>query len=217
MNCRSLEERIARFEAAILYPVITPEFCGGRPVLEVTEAVLAGGAKLFQLRWKNPDSDAALFELAVRAGELAEKYDALLIIDDRIDIALASGADGVHVGQEDIPLKAARRIAPQLLTGISTHNAEEIRAAHRDGAGYLNVGPIFSTATKLVSYPEVGMENLRRYLPEIKIPFSVMGGIKEHHLPAFRELGVKRPAMVTGITAASDVEATVKKMLKLLQ
>lgn len=213
---RSYEEKKQLFAQTTLYPVVTPEFCAGRDPLVVVSEIMAGGAKLLQLRWKKPVSDAAYYELAKAVRKKTLDFNAVMIMDDRIDLALAVGADGVHLGQEDIPLSVARRIAPKLVFGVSTHNLNEIRQAHIDGADYLNVGPIFPTATKSVSYPCVGVENLQRWMPEIKMPFSVMGGIKLHNIPQLLALGVRRPAMVTEITAAENVRQRVEELLNLI-
>lgn len=214
---RSYEDRKALFSQTTLYTVVTPEFCLDRPVTEVVKAILDGGAKLLQLRFKNRESDLEFYHAACRVRELTLQYEAVLIIDDRIDIALASDADGVHLGQGDLPVSAARRIAPQLLFGVSTHNPEEIAEANRSGADYLNVGPIFPTATKQVSYPAVGLDNLKRWMPQIKIPFSVMGGIKSSNMAELSRIGAKRQAMVTEITQAKDISGKVRELISLLE
>ncbi len=209
---RTLEERIQAFRQASVYPVITPEFCAGRDPLDVFEAVAAGGAKLIQLRCKNME-DSAFYELACACRKTAAEREVLLILDDRIDIALAVHADGVHLGQTDLPLRAAKKISGELLIGVSTHNEEEIRTAHEDGADYLNIGPVFATQTKSVQYPAVGLENLAKWIPLVRIPFSVMGGIKAQHLPLLRDMGVLHPAMVTEITQAPDVRKRTEELM----
>ena len=129
---RTLSERIAIFQSSDLYPVVSSEFCNGRSVCEIVSAIAAGGAKLIQLREKNL-SDCAMFELVKKCKEITDRYPMLLLVDDRLDIAMAAGADGVHLGQDDLPVAAARAIAPELIIGASTHNADEINEAQKAG------------------------------------------------------------------------------------
>ena len=146
---RTHEERMELFKSSDLYPVISSEFCNGRSVCEILSCIASAGAKLVQIREKNL-SDLAMFELVKRCKEITDKYGMLLIVDDRPDIAMAAGADGVHLGQDDFPLAEARKLAPEMLLGASTHNAEEIRKALSDGCSYLNMGPMFPTKTKVL-------------------------------------------------------------------
>ena len=124
----NLAQCLATFNQADLYVVITESFCAGRRSLEVLEAVLAAGVGIVQLREKDLD-DRRLYELALAYRQRTGAVGALLIIDDRLDIALAAGADGVHLGQTDLPVANARRIAPDLFIGASSHSLEEALAA----------------------------------------------------------------------------------------
>ena len=210
-------ERLAAFAACSLYPVVSGEFCAGRSVPEVISAIAAGGAKIVQLREKHrPDRE--LLKLACVCREITAKYGMLLIIDDRPDIALACGADGVHAGQEDLPVAAIRKFAPDLLVGCSTHNSEEAAAALRDDTGYFNIGPIYPTQTKSVACGAVGIGMIGRIAPMAgDVPFSVMGGIKARHIPELRRAGARHIAMVTEITAAPDIEAKVRELRALFR
>ncbi|NLN91991.1 MAG: thiamine phosphate synthase [Candidatus Hydrogenedens sp.] len=201
----TLSERIAAFRAADLYVVITEDFCAGRSSLEVLDACLAAGVRLVQLREKHLE-DRALHELALLWRERCNAAGALFIVDDRVDIALAVGADGVHLGQSDLPFAAARAIAPELLLGISTHNLEEALEAQSAGASYINIGPIFPTGTKDVPTGHVGPAMIGSIRPHLTIPFSCMGGIKEHNLDQVLAQGASIAAVVTAVTAAEDVE-----------
>ena len=129
---RTLAERIEAFRNSDVYLVITSEFCAGRSPEQTAEAILKGGAKILQIREKSM-SDGDFLPLLKRIRALAWEYGALLITDDRVDAAIAAEADGVHLGQEDFPVPDARKMAPELLIGVSTHNAEEIRAAQDQG------------------------------------------------------------------------------------
>ena len=206
-----LRERIERFAAARLYPVVSSEFCSGRSPLEVFTAAAEGGAKVIQIREKHWDK-TRIVELARACRPVADRYGVLVIVDDYADVAAAVGADGVHIGQDDMSVAQVRAISPELLIGKSTHNLEELLAAQREGADYLNIGPIFATNTKSVSYPAVGLEKLAELIPYVSIPFSVMGGIKERHIKDLLAAGARRIAMVTEVTQAPDVAAKVRSL-----
>ena len=212
---RTLSERIEIFQKSDLYPVISSEFCNGRNVCDILSGIAAAGAKIVQIREKNI-SDSAMFELVQRCKKITDRYGMLLIVDDRLDIAMAAGADGVHLGQDDFPLTEAKKLAPELFFGVSTHNAEEIRKALSDGCSYLNIGPMFPTNTKSVACGALGLEKIEELKSLVTCPFSVMGGIKEHHLALLSSKGFKHIAMVTEITQAPDVEAKVKKLRQIM-
>jgi thiamine-phosphate pyrophosphorylase len=208
-------ERMERFSAADVYPVITQQFCAGRSGLEVCRAALEGGARLVQLREKDL-SQRELVRLAAAFRELTLSYKALLIINDHLAVALACGADGVHLGQEDLPLAAARHLAPDLILGQSTHNRDEVLRAQDEGADYLNLGPVFPTATKGAVHAPLGLAGLEALLPLVKIPFTVMGGIHADNLKDVLRLGVRRVALVTEITQAPDVAAKVRELRRVI-
>ena len=180
------------------------------------QAALSGGVRLIQLREKNL-SVPRLLELAGKIRKMTAEADALLIINDRIDIALSVGADGVHLGQDDLPVDAARRIAPDLIIGASSHTEEEACKAEAEGASYVNIGPVFSTKTKEWNNGFLGLDGVKSIAPHISIPFTVMGGIKSHHVPELRSAGAKTIALVTAITAAPDPEKASKELLRLMQ
>lgn len=203
--------RVERFKKSDIYPVISSEFTAGRDVLDVLKMVADGGAKIVQLREKNKSS-REVYDLAVAYREITDRYNMLLIIDDRAAIAEAVGADGVHLGQDDFPPEEARRLFPDLMVGVSTHNLDEALSAERSGCDYLNIGPIFATQTKSLPMPPVGLEMLDKVRAAISVPFSVMGGIKLHHLDELRARGVRHVAMVTEITRAADVTSTVREL-----
>ena len=191
-------QRLAAFEASFIYPVVSSEFCSGVPVPTIIRQLADNGAKVVQLREKNC-SDRELFLLAETCRRITAEYNMLLFIDDRLDVALACDADGVHLGQDDLPIAAARKLAPELIIGASTHNVEEIIAAQNDGCSYLNIGPIFPTNTKSVACGALGIEFFNELKKSVRVPFSVMGGIKEHHIAELAALGAKHIAMVTEV------------------
>ena len=213
---RTLSERIEIFKSSDLYPVVSSEFCNGRDVCAIVHGIAAAGAKLVQIREKNI-SDCAMFELVQKCKLITDRYQMLLIVDDRLDIAMAAKADGVHLGQDDFPLTEAKKLAPEMFFGVSTHNAPEIRKALADGCSYLNIGPMFPTKTKSVACGALGLEKIEELKSLVTTPFSVMGGIKEHHLKLLCDKGFKHIAMVTEITMAPDVEAKVRQLRQIMK
>ena len=207
-----LARRLAAFEHADLYVVITEAFCAGRTSLAVLDQVLAAGVGIVQLREKDL-GDRDLYELAREFRRRTEAAGSLLIIDDRVDIALAARADGVHLGQTDLPVAAARRIAPDLIVGASSHGLEEALAAQEAGAGYVNIGPIFPTATKPAAIP-LGVEAITRLTPHLTIPWSTMGGINQSNIARVVARGARHPAVMSAVTAAADVTAAAWTLRK---
>ena len=196
-------ERIDAFRRTDVYPVVTTDFCAGRNPIDIARSILEGGATILQMREKTmPDGDFIC--LLRQARQLTREYGALLIVDDRVDAALAADADGVHLGQEDFPVPDARHLGPDLIIGVSTHNPEEIRQAQADGCSYLNIGPIFPTKTKQLACTFLGLENLKLFSREVKVPFSVMGGIKFDNLPELMACGALHIAAVTAFTQADN-------------
>lgn len=209
-------ERMQRFIAAGLYFVTSEPLSKGRSTLEVMRAALRGGVRLVQLREKELHA-RDLAALARSARELTNEFGALLLVNDRLDIALACGADGVHLGQEDLPVADARRLAPELIVGASSHSAAEAAEAEKQGASYVNIGPLFPTSTKAWGREFLGVEGLRAIAPHVRIPFTVMGGIKAAHLPDLAAAGARTVAVVTAITAAEDPERSAAEMLAALR
>ena len=197
---RDKKNRMQVFSNAGLYLVTSSEL-SNYPTLQVIEEVLQKGCRLFQLREKTLSKDDYK-ELAIRAKELAFKYNALFIVNDHVDVAVEVGADGVHLGQEDMNVHDARTLlGPECIIGVSTHNVEEILKAQSDGADYINVGPVFPTNTKpLATF--LGVEGVKELLPYIKIPFTFMGGIKCDNVKELKPFKPAAVAMITEITKA---------------
>jgi len=206
-------ERMARFADCGLYVVITEAFCAGRPATEVLRACLEAGVRLVQFREKDLDA-LVLFHRAEAFRRLTADAGALLIVDDRVDVALAVGADGVHLGQRDLPIAAARRIAPELILGSSSHDLDEALAAQDAGASYVNIGPIFATQTKHVPTGVVGPEMISAIAPQLRIPFTCMGGIKRHNVDQVLAHGARHVAVVTAVTAEADPGAAARALVE---
>ena len=191
--------------------MIGHEFTNGRSVLDVLAAAADGGVRTVQLREKNL-SGRELTLLAEKFRRKCDELGVLMLMNDHVDIALAIGADGVHLGQDDMPLEAARRIAPELILGRSTHSVEQALEAQAQGADYVNLGPVFPTRTKNTPVQPLGLEIIRNAAPKLSIPFSVMGGVKEHNIPQLYDAGARIFAMVTELTQADDVAAKARAM-----
>ena len=205
------KERAEVFSNIDLYPVTCEKLSAGRSNIQVLEGLIAGGAKVVQLRDKEA-SPGYLYRMAVVFREMTTKAGMLLIVNDYVDIAMAVDADGVHLGQDDMPPEAVRDIAPDLIIGVSTHSLDQALAAQAAGADYINVGPIFSTGTKELAVKVMGLEAVTDIGSKVEIPFTVMGGIKESNMDEVLERGARRLAVVTAVTEAEDIEGTVRRM-----
>lgn len=199
------------FRQVDVYPVTCERLSGGRSNTEIVDAVIRGGAKIIQLREKDL-SKKDLYQMAVVFRERTLKAGILLLINDHLDIALAVDADGVHLGQDDLPIAAARRIAPEMILGASTHSREEALKAVQDGADYINIGPIFPTKTKGGITEYLSPEAIPTISRDIPVPFTVMGGINGSNIDQVLAQGARRVAMVTAITQAPDVAEAVENL-----
>lgn len=183
--------------------LITESLCRGGDWLGVAEAVVAGGADCIQLREKDLDADELLNRTRRLVG-LARPKGVSVILNDRPDIALAAEADGVHLGQTDLPCKEARKLfGRQLLIGVSTSNLDEAKQAHADGADYCGVGPMFPTTTK--HKPVIaGPDYLKQYLTWDRLPHLTIGGITPGNISELTAVGVQGVAVSSTVCAASD-------------
>jgi thiamine-phosphate pyrophosphorylase len=197
-----------------LYFVTDGALTAGRPVLDVIAAALRGGARLIQFRDKTlPDEDFE--EQAHAALALCRAHASTLIINDRVEIAARIGADGVHLGQDDMhPAEARRLLGPSAIIGLSTHDEEEVLAANELPVSNINIGPMFATGTKEHLH-HLGPEEVLRLAKRTRHPWTTMGGIKRHHLPDLFARGVRTVSMVTEISLAEDVEGRVGQLLAL--
>jgi thiamine-phosphate pyrophosphorylase len=198
-------QRLTQFiEQVTLYPVSCEKLACGRTDEEWLEAVLAGGARIVQLRDKVSD-DRTLFAKAQYFRRLTAAAGALFIVNNRVDIALLAGADGIHLGNSDLPAAEVRKLAPELLIGVSANTREQAASAKARGASYYNIGPLFHTATKSGLTTFIGEQAIPAYSAESDLPFTVMGGIKLEHVPRLTALGARRIAVVTALTQAGDI------------
>ena len=199
-----------------LYAILDPEQTKGRDGLFVLGQLLAGGAAVVQLRAKIT-APRDFLALAREARALTRALDRKLIVNDRVDIALACDADGVHLGQEDLPLDAARKLMAGKIIGVSTHSVEQAADAESGGADYVGFGPMFGTTTKVTGYGARGVEMLRRIRRAVKIPIVAIGGIKEENVAQVWQAGAESAAIISDVLGADDIAAKVTRILRLSQ
>lgn len=185
------------------------------PTLEqAVEQAIEGGATLIQLREKKASS-LEFHEMAVRVKAITDRHNVPLIINDRVDIALAVDASGVHVGQSDLPVTIVRRIIGEdKIVGVSASSLEEAVTAERDGADYLGVGAMFATDTK-TDAEIVTIEELRRIRTAVSLPIVVIGGINQNTIPYFEDIGIDGIAVVSALISAKNIAGAARKLKEL--
>jgi len=200
-----------------LYLVTDEKLSRGRSHLEVAEAAIRGGADVIQLRDKTADS-GTLYRIAVAMRKLTLEAKIPLIVNDRLDIALAVDADGLHVGQDDLPASVARRLlGPGKILGVSTETPQEALQAEKDGADYLGVGPIFEArGTKADAGEPKGPAMIAPIRAKCRLPIVAIGGIKAGNARSVLEAGADAVAVISDIVAADDIEQAARRMKRLL-
>jgi thiamine-phosphate pyrophosphorylase len=194
-----------------LYLVTDRELMAAGSIEECVEQAVSGGCTLVQLREKTASS-REFFETAARVRKITDDFGVPLIINDRADIALAVNADGVHIGQEDLPVDEARRImGKDAIIGVSANNLTEALAAAAMGADYLGVGAMFPTSTKKDA-DSTTMDELRRIRAEIKIPIVAIGGINKNNMPLFAGTEIDGIAVVSAIVSQKDASAAAREL-----
>lgn len=192
-----------------IYCLTAEKFSLGRDNLSVVRSMLEAGIRIVQYREKTKKMGAK-YEECKALREMTRQAGAAFIINDDIELAVLVEADGVHVGQEDLPVSAVRRlVGEEVAIGLSTHAPEEARAAVADGADYIGVGPIFATQTKEDVCAPVGLSYLEYVVGNIDLPFVAIGGIKKHNIAEVADRGAKCIAMVTEIVGAEDIGAEI--------
>lgn len=184
--------------------------------LTLCELAIRGGATVIQLRDKSA-TDRELYALAVAMQATCSALGATFIVNDRADIALLANADGVHLGQSDLPIQAARKILGEgKIIGASAAHLGEARKAEEDGADYIGFGHIFSTATKIKDAPPKGISALRETIANAKIPVMAIGGITEENLKSVVETGVASIAVVSAVCKAENPSEAAARLLRII-
>ena len=195
----------------LLYAVTDRAWVGKQTLYEQVEAALKGGVTCVQLREKELDEVAFLQE-AKDICALCRRYNVPFIINDNVEIAIACGADGIHVGQEDMAAgKVRRRVGDSMILGISVHTVEEARQAVQDGADYLGLGAVFPTSTKM-DVEQMSSETLQTICNAVDVPIVAIGGINRDNLLKLAGSGVDGVALVSAIFSAEDIESICRKL-----
>jgi thiamine-phosphate pyrophosphorylase len=199
-----------------LYCITCQEHSAGRSNIEVARQMISAGIKIIQYRDKDK-SVLDKYRECIKIREMTAEKGVTFLVNDHIDIAISVGADGVHLGQDDLPLCKARQLVGDMIIGISTHSPLQAKEAIAGGADYIGVGPIFKTHTKKDVCDPVGLEYLEYAVSNVKIPFVAIGGIKLHNVEDVKRKGAKCIAMVTEITSAPDIEEMILSIRNLVK
>ncbi len=195
---------------------ITDSRLTGRTVLEDVGSAIRAGVKIIQYREKDLTTREMIDE-AGKISRLCRENDVLFIINDRVDIALAVDADGVHLGNEDMPYEAARRILGNTkIIGLTVHDVGEAIEAERIGADYIGISPIFETTTKPDAGTPAGIDLIKYIKKAVKIPFVAIGGINQDNIKSVLEAGARSIAVISAIVTKDDVEKECKKFREVI-
>ena len=197
-----------------LYVIVDRTAAKNGDIAKIAEDALRGGADIIQLRDKSSD-DGTLLRCAKRIRAIAGRYNRPFIVNNRADIARAVNADGVHLGQGDIPVEEARKILGNKLIGVSTHSIAEARLAQKKGADYIGVGPVFKTPTKKGLHP-IGLSTLEKIRKTVKIPLFAIGGISLANIEDVKKRGADRIAVISAATKDKNVRRAVTRLKKVL-
>lgn len=197
-----------------VYPITDKDLAGRKTHASILKELVRGGASLVQIRDKRTPLRELLPDL-LRCVELAERHGVLLVINDRCDLALSSGAAGVHLGQEDLPPEAARRVlGPSRMIGYSTHSIRQVRRAGRMPVNYIGFGPVYLTSTKSNPSPVVGLQELSRACRESSRPVVAIGGIGMDRISEVLAAGAASAAVISALMSASNLARRMEELLK---
>ncbi|MDR2772249.1 MAG: thiamine phosphate synthase [Elusimicrobiota bacterium] len=200
-----------------LYAITAENLSNGRDNIDVVKQMLDGGVKLLQYRDKQKSKIEKYHQCEI-IRKLTRDCGAFFVVNDDIDIAMAVESDGVHLGQDDLPISEARKIVgAKMVVGLSTHSPKQAKKAQDDGADYIGVGPIFRTFTKTDAVEPVGLEYLKYCVENITIPKVAIGGIKIANLPSVAKFNPDNICLVSEITASPDIKKTIAQILSLIE
>ncbi len=198
-----------------LYCFSPGNFLKARDLMEVVAAQIKGGADVIQLREKEMSKRDRL-EIGLRLRKLTRREGVLFIVNDDVDLALILDADGVHLGQDDIPIQLARPLVKEKIIGVSTHSLEQVNEAVQSGADYIGVGPVFETKTKVDREKLIGLDLLSKIKDNCPIPFIAVGGIGKNNIRLLTDIGCHRAAVISDIMLAPDIEERCRILRKAL-
>lgn len=210
-------EKLKLFQDYNIYGITAEKFSKGRSNLEVVRDMLESGIKIIQYREKYKTLKEKYYECS-EIRRLTREYGALLIVNDHIDLCLMVGADGVHIGQSDFPLKEVRKLlGDEYIIGVTAHTKDQIKEAENCGADYIGVGPIFQSFTKDNPLPPIGLDIVKWCAQNCKIPFVAIGGIKENNIFEVLDMGAKCVALVTEIVGAEDIKDKIRRLQDIMR
>lgn len=209
------QEAMKCFKEFPIYGITAEAMSNGRDNMTVVKAMLEAGIKFIQYREKEK-TGLARYEECLKLKKLVHEYNAAFIIDDFVDLAIAVDADGVHIGQDDLPVPAVRKLlGPDKIIGLSTHSPDQLEKANEiaDLIDYIGCGPVYATNTKKTAVP-VGLEYVKYATEHAKMPFVAIGGIKEHNIHEVYNAGATTIAVVSDITSADDIVDKISKLAR---
>lgn len=196
-----------------IYGILGEAFSLGRSNVETAEMMIAAGIDILQYREKAHEKDrGVMLEECSLIARMAREADVPFIVNDFLDIAILSGAHGVHVGQQDLPAGLVKKRYPELMVGCSTHDPDQIKKAIQDGVDYIGVGPIFATQTKKDASAPVGFPLIEYVASLQEIPFAVIGGIKRDNIKTVADHGASTFCLLTDIIGAPDIGERIREI-----
>ncbi len=212
LKASNINQRLEKLRSSKLYLITKPH----KQIIDTVSAALKAGVSMVQFRCKD-QPDIEILSKAKELSLICKSYNSLFIVNDRLDIALASDADGVHLGQQDLPIELAREIiGPEKIIGLSTHSLKQIQLAENQNCDYLGIGPIYeSNSKKQEQY--LGTNFIKRLKLQTDIPWFVIGGINSVNLSKVKNAGAKRVAVISAIMDSKDPYSTSKELLEILQ
>lgn len=207
------EEHLSRLRSADIYGITANEYSRGRGNVETVRQMIAAGITVIQYREKDL-KPGKMYEECLAIKKLTAEAGVTFIVNDFVDLAILAEADGVHIGQDDLPpAKVRTLVGTAMIIGLSTHSPAQAHAAAADGiVDYIGVGPIFPTSTKKDACASVGLEYLRYVVNNISLPLVAIGGIKEDNISQVKEHGAQTIALISEIVGAEDIPAKVRKL-----
>jgi len=201
-----------------LYGILTEKLCGGRSIIETARIMAEEGVAIIQYREKEDKPKKIQYEECLEIRKITREYGEIFIVNDSLDLALACDADGVHIGQDDLPPAVVRSLVGSRIIGLSTHSPEQAQKAYQDGiVDYIGVGPLFPTQTKIHPEGPVGLTYLDYVVNNIPLPFVAIGGIKEHNIESVLQHGAKTICLVTEITQAENIREKITRLREILR